>query len=471
MNSEQFKEAQGLVQIGFFDMEPVASNGNSEITVVADWSALPKNELIQEATEYHDRLEKQEQQLNAIIRFAEEQKKSVIYEKGELYKFMKGKMDYEEWLDWLKSVDSSRSTANEYIQLATDYRTELTANAVGSRLSWRQMRAIHRSGEGHEILAKLESGEVKPTQEGINAELEAVKQRAKELEEKLAEERQAHSLFKDEHFTQIQTLEQKLEEKPEPVKVIEYRDTLETAARFAELKEQIEAIKAKPDITPEKQKELTNLQQELKNAQTQLDFYEKQNKALADKNKQLSEESRRSFTENITAVGRLRIRQEWQFATGEVQAAIRKFHTRIPSDIDLGSFEGEENTRTAQTIDLLIETATLLKKSLLGSDSTVDAQQVPVLASPEVSNSIVIGIPPEYQALFDEYKQAVLSFSDDVLVLGQLLWNAPGHGYIDQMMEPEKHIQFTKELLSSRVDRRIRAALSAMKIVLGIQEG
>ena len=119
------------------------------------------------------------------------------------------------------------------------------------------------------------------------------------------------------------------------------------------------------------QQELDRLQLDLKNAQTELDFYTTQNKALADKNKQLSEESGRSFQEITALAGQLRIRQVWQDATGEVQAAIRKFHTRAPSEIDRESFEGEEHTRTYQTIGVLEQTIDLLRQTLPQASSSI----------------------------------------------------------------------------------------------------
>jgi hypothetical protein len=479
MNSEQFKEAQELVQIGFFDMKPVASNGNSEIAIIADWSGLSK----EEATNYHVELEKREKQLDAIISFAEEQRKSVICEKSDLYSYMKATRSYDEWLVWLKYINVSYRSAQECIQMGTEYRTELTCTSGASRLlSRNQIRAIHRTGEGHDILAKVNSGDVKPNWEDLNKEIEAANQRTKEAEEKLEEERKAreedqkqHSLFKDEvetneqaHVTLVQSLEQKLEEKPEPEKiieyekVIEYQDTLETASKIAELETLIELFEAKPDIPPEKQKELEDLQRELKNAKTELGFYEEQNKALAEHVKQLGEESRRSFTENIAIVGQLRIRQEWQFATGELQASVRKFHTRIPSEIDRESFEGEEHNRTAETIEVLEQTIKLIKKTLLGSDSTIDADTA-IPAIPQYQAALPgpdISIDP--QALFAQYQQFVKSFPEE-----KLWWRAPQCGIKDMEMDKDLHIHYTRELLKSGDPFRITAAIEGMRRTLG----
>lgn len=113
----------------------------------------------------------------------------------------------------------------------------------------------------------------------------------------------------------------------------------------------------------------------------------------------------------------------------------------------------------------------MLKKTLLGSNSTVNAD-VFIAAVPQYQPALPDpSIPNKYQDLFAEYQQAVWSFSEDDLVLGLLLWSAPNHGYTNQMMEREKHIQFTKELLRSGVDRRIRGAHEAMKQTLGTWEG
>lgn len=165
-----------IVQTGFFSLDPM----NNEIVVIDDWGKLTKEELLQEATVYHDKLEKQEQSIDAIIRFAQQQKKNVIYEKGELYAYMKDNQTYQEWLDWLKSINVSYVAAQEYIRLATEYRTEFIYTGGISKFSRNQMRAIHQSGEGHQILAKLESGEIKP--DAIKAEIKAAKDRAEEAE-------------------------------------------------------------------------------------------------------------------------------------------------------------------------------------------------------------------------------------------------------------------------------------------------
>jgi hypothetical protein len=302
-------------------------------------------------------------------------------------------------------------------------------------------------------------------------------QRAREKAEKDLEAKERElALFKLEvdaneqaYTTLVQGLEQQLEEKPEPVKVIEYQDTLETAAKVATLEQQIKDLEDKPDIPPSVEQELASLKLDLNNAKVTLDFYTTQNAALAEKTKQLSEESTRSFVDNIAMVGQLRIRQEWQAATSVLQASHSAFHLKVPSEIDRESFEGEEHTRTAQTIEVLEQTIAMLKNTLPHSGDTleqadiVDAEPFPMPVIHEAKKP-VIGIPPEYDELFAEYKQKVRSHPQPTL-----LWQA--HGYPLHMIAPEKHIQFTKELLSSEVDRRVKAAVEVMKRTLGTWEG
>lgn len=342
------------------------------------------------------------------------------------------------------------------------------------------------SPSGQTVVKQLESGEIKPTQEEIKKALEeekakaaAEKQRAEQLKQELEAEQKAHSLFKQEvesneqaYTALVQSLEKQLEEKPEPEKVIEYQDTLETAAKVATLEEQIKALQNKSDITPEKQQELDNLQ-------TQLDFYEKQNKALADKNKQLSEESRRSFTENIASVGRLRIRQEWQFATTEVQASLRKFHTKVPSEIDRQSFEGEEHTRTYQTIEVLEQTIAFLRGTLpQATSSIVDEPQDPIAlieASKQQSSTTTFSDnweslatrtkPEDYWKLFEQYRQFVKNLANDTL-----WWIAPDSGIMDMEMSKEEHIHYTGQMLRNGQEfnepYRIGCAIECMKRTL-----
>ena len=469
MNSEQFKEVQGLVQVGFFDLEPVTGNGTDETIISAEWASISDDDFEQVATERHRTLDQQEAVIDAF-------KNLIINAKGELYIAAKARLEHGKYLELLTKMGVEPRTAQYYSKLARDHREELLNAKRVSHLSLRQWIKISQSPESHQIIAKIEAGKLETDPKTINAELEAVKQRAKDAEEKLAAKEREHSLFKNdvEFNSRVKeqayvALKQKVTELENREPVTVYIDTEETAAKVCALQEQIRELEDKPNIPPSVEQELATLKLDLNNAQIQLDFYTKQNEALAAKNNQLSEESRRSFVDNITAVGQLRIRQEWQAATSVLQASHSAFHLKIPSQIDRESFEGEEHTRTAQTIEVLEQTIALLKNTLPHSGDVieqagiVDAELFPMAIIHEAGKP-VIGIPTEYQALFDKYRQAALAHPNPTL-----LWKA--HGYPLHMMEREKHIQFTKELLSSEVDRRVKAAIEAMKRTLGTWEG
>jgi len=455
-----------LVQNGFFDLEEVR---NAEpMQVIYDYSRVTPEQADKLETIYN-------RMFMRHLRTEYEDGKDLLEAKETK------DLPYEEFVEWVKTCYGwsepifrrKMNRAQYWGDFTVGSDCKIEAEAIDVLSTKRVPESVRQ-----EAKALLNAGE------SINEERAKQlrdEQRAREKAEKDLETKEREfALFKQEvetneqaHVTLVQSLEQKLEEKPEPEKVIEYQDTLETAANVAILKATVKAhetkiyeLEGKSIISSETREELASLQHELKNAQIELGFYEKQNKDLADKNNQLSEESRRSFSENINIVGQLRIRQEWQYATGEVQAAIRKFHTKVPSEIDRKSFEGEENTRTYQTIEVLEQTAVMLKKTLLGSDNTVHADVFTVTIpqyQPALPDS---SIPNEYQDLFAEYQQAVWNNPQP-----SLLWCAPDHNYTDQMREKEKHIQFTKELLRSGVDRRVRGAQEAMKRTLGTWEG
>lgn len=460
-----------LVQIGFFDLENTnnGSNGTDEIIISEDLMALSDDDFEQAIVNRHAQLDQQEEAINA---FAEAFKSRIIRERGELYLAAKTRLPHGRYLKLMERMGASSTTAQDYAKLFREHGDELSnARRVG-HLGFRQWIRIARSPESHQIIAKLESGELEASPKAINAELEAAKQRAKEAEEKLAAKEQELTLFKDEvetneqaHTTLVQSLEQKLEEKPEPVKVVEYQDTLETAAKVATLEQQIQDLEAKPDIPPETRIELDKLQLDLKNAKTQLGFYTTQNEALAKEIDGHREAAGRSLEDATALAGRLRIRQVWQYATDEIQASVRKFHTRVPSEIDRESFEGEENTRTAQTIDLLIETAMLLRKTLLSSDSTVDADIATTAISQYQAALPGPTISTDYQVLFAQYQQYVKAFPDE-----KLWWRAPNGGIMDMEVDRESHITYTRELLKSGDPYRIRCAIEGMKRTLGYGE-
>lgn len=349
------------------------------------------------------------------------------------------------------------------------------------------------SPSGQTVVKQLESGEIQPTQEDIKKALEeekakaaAEKQRAEQLKQDLEAEQKAHSLFKDEvkaneqaYTALVESLEQQvqqLENKPAPEpqkiieyqRIIEYQDTLETAAKVASLEQQVKALEAKPNISPEKQKELENLQLELENAKTELGFYTTQNEALAKEINEHREAAGRSLEDATALAGRLRIRQVWQYATDEIQASLRKFHTRVPSEIDRESFEGEEHTRTYQTIEILEQTITFLRGTLpQATSSIVDESEAPIafIEASKPQQPVTTNVDPA--KLFEQYRDFVKSLANDTL-----WWRAPDSGIMDMEMTKDEHIQYTRQMLKNGEEfddpYRIGCAVEGMKRTLGV---
>src|SRR2546421_600807 len=461
MNSEQFKEAQGLVQAGFFDLEEVSNGTVTQTPLDFEATVAQVKSLIEE----DNALGRQQEEIAArryeirvqigfsLIALQQEHAKRGY---GDFIAFAEKEFGYK-----------SRNTVYDHMHVAE--RLGNLNVLHGGHSNWKTAIELARPSTSDTIIEQVLEGSIEANPEAIKQarkdEAEA-KQRAKQLQNELEAEKRERETNDQAHAILVQVLEQQLEEKPEPERVIEYQDTLETAAKVATLEQQIKALEDKPNIPLETEQELDRLKANLKNAKDELSFYTTQNAALAERNKQLTEESNRSLVDHIAAVGRLRIRQEWQAATSVLQASHSQFHTKIPSKIDRESFEGEEYTRTAQTIEVLEQTIALLKQlmphsSTLEEANITDAESFPTPALIEAKKP-VIGIPPEYQALFAKYEQAVLDLDEYDL----LVWSATDYGYTDQMMKPEKHIQFTKELLSTEVDRRVNAAIEAMRTTL-----
>lgn len=348
-----------LVQVGFFDLESDMPQKT--------WHIGLGDKLQDTLRQRAAKIKTVVAQANFIIgeELANAQKE-LTYKNGGFVK----------WLEEEVGIDHER--AYEFIRIWEGYKMlALSANisGIGKKVLLKSSKDDVPESARQEIVTRHEAGE-KIT---LATADEIVERHKAEIAKLQAEKERIQSQFdfyKQDAEQREDLLNARIDDlenapQPEPVKVIEYQDTLETAAKVATLEQQIKALEAKPNISPEKQQELEKLQLNLKNAQTELDFYTKQNRALAEEVKKLGEESGRSYAESVALAGRLRIRQEWQYATGEVQAALRKFHTRVPSEIDRESFEGEEHTRTSQTIEILEHTILVLKQTLPRLDATL----------------------------------------------------------------------------------------------------
>jgi hypothetical protein len=84
------------------------------------------------------------------------------------------------------------------------------------------------------------------------------------------------------------------------------------------------------------------------------------------------------------------------------------------------------------------------------------------------SSTIVINldnVPNVYCQLFSEYYEKVLSLASTTSI-----WRAPDSGFKNTMFGKLQHIKYTKSLLVSGDDRKVKGAIEAMKRTLGIWE-
>jgi chromosome segregation ATPase len=220
-----------LVQTGFFEIEPVASNGDNgtdEIIIDPTWADLSEEEFDQAATEYHQTLVNQESVLKMMTN-------EVIRRKGELYIAYKARLGHGKFLGWLSKRGVSEDTAEDNMRITRKLGNLLNSGRVRN-LSFRQLRRISYSPEREQIATKLESGELAPTAKAVNAELEAAKRRNEELQEANQELQGKLNLFEDDRERERQELKNKL-------KTIEN----EKAAKAEEIAHLKEELKKKPE--------------------------------------------------------------------------------------------------------------------------------------------------------------------------------------------------------------------------------
>jgi hypothetical protein len=513
-----------LVQTGFFDLEEVSSNPG-EITIIADWNGLSEEDIEQEASKYHDELDRREQQLKALKSFVEEQEKNVIYEKGMLYAYMKATRSYEKWLEWLKGKNVSRRSADEYIQMAREYKTELSGTTGANRLSRNQVRAIHQTGEGHEILAKVNSGDIKPTWDDINKEINAIKQRNEELEEANRLLQGDFTLFKvqteQEKEKERQEQQRELDAKEKELQLLGWEKSLQeseyetklnqNATKISEVEAQLLLIKAEKEQieqakmqiikedTPETKAKLEELELRIKAKDEKEKKSEEWKKHLLENNEKLAKELQEQRYANEARRKQeqyeFKVKDDCKKSTDSIYQSLKLFASQEPIPRNTRLYSEDEWSRYDQVEQALKHCLEVVARitSARYSNQFIDANTSSnlVIYEDQEANTIdstpidqydeqtdmppipipdpvkpIVGIPDEYLELFTAYQQAVWSNPQP-----SLLWSASDNNYTDQMKEKEKHMQFTKELLRSGVDRRVRGAQEAMKRTLGIWEG
>jgi len=169
--------------------------------------ALSEDDFEQAVINRHSQLDQQQEAINA---FAEAFKSRVIREKGELYLACKARLPHGRYLKVLGRMSVSSTTAEDYAKLARDHGEELANSRRVGNLPFRQWIRISRSSESHQIIAKLESGEIEATPKAINTELEAAKQRNEELQETNQELQRSIDLFNEDRERERQEFENKI---------------------------------------------------------------------------------------------------------------------------------------------------------------------------------------------------------------------------------------------------------------------
>jgi len=103
-----------------------------------------------------------------------------------------------------------------------------------------------RSPEGRQIAAKIEAGEIEATPKAVNAELEAAKQRAKELEEENKQLQGSFTLFKEqteqERENERQEQQRKLDIKEKELQLLQWEKALKESEYEAKLDQNMAKI-------------------------------------------------------------------------------------------------------------------------------------------------------------------------------------------------------------------------------------
>lgn len=303
-----------LVQTGFFDLEEIhQEQEQDEIVIAADWMALPDDDFEQIVEERLDELDQQEAAIDAFVKFA---KSNIIRERGELYMAAKAKLPHGRYLKLLKRRGVEPRTAQEYSLITREHGSELSNAQRAAHLGFRTWQKIVRSPESHQIVAKIEAGKIDPTPKAINAELEAAKQRAKELEEANRLLQGDLSLFKaqteQERENERQEQQRKLDTKQKELQLLQWEKSLKESEYEAKLnqnaerissveaqllslkaeKEQIEQAKIQiiKEDTPETKDKLDKLEQQLKAKEEKEKKSKEWKKILLEENEKLAKE-------------------------------------------------------------------------------------------------------------------------------------------------------------------------------------
>jgi hypothetical protein len=149
--------------------------------------------------------------------------------------------------------------------------------------------------------------------------------------------------------------------------------------------------------------------------------------------------------------------EEWRVMRVVAGSSTHESQSEVTKDLQ----EGRDGTEENHTLTNDLPNYPQLPANSQESINPYQEVQNQVAASPEKPNITysTSRIPTEYLVLFTDYKIAITNSSQD-----SLLWHAPDSGHpCNREMKKESHIQFTKELLTSGIDRRVNAAVEVMK--------
>lgn len=487
---------------------------NTDMNLTLFESALPQEQTSQELFDY-DFLPDDRRgfvlQKTAEIQWLLKRSSEDIIKIGKYLTEVKQELPHGMFGKWISAeFQMSHGSAGHFMNIANRLESKFLP---GKNLDFGMsvLRELASPSTPEEIIDQVIVGDLPPTKEAIKqAKLEARLARESEAREKANAEAAQQELFTLQEISQeeinklkeqynekvkklaeqynesidklkedIQDLEAnatpkiEIREVSKPVLPQSVKNTLvDLQNRIDELNASIEA--EKKTIPQETQDALDKLNKQLDRLKEDRRLQDEADKANKEQIERLNSQLKVAIKDRITSENDERIRQEWRSITSEARSCLMRLLGSWPTSLDINSFESDDWERLSQlktTLKRVLEECDALS---YGSDHAEDDNTVelPVaLIEAELfpmpvidAKKPVIGIPPEYQALFDEYKQVALAHPQPTL-----LWQA--HGYPLHMIEPEKHIQFTKELLSSEVDRRVKAAIEAMKRTLGTWEG
>lgn len=462
-----------LVQTGFFDLEEVRNEG--AVQVAYDYSRVTPEQADKLQTIYN----------RVLIRHM-----ATAYEDGKDLleaRAIQG-LPYKEFIAWAHAAYGwGESAVNDKMNIALRWGPITpTIGVIEDRARYLLSTKTTPEPARQEAKTLLDSGVdvneelAKQLRDKHKADLEEAERAKKELQRQF-------DLFRESSQKELDLFkwEKALQDSERDAKLKKLEDDLKATS---EEKEKIAQSKKETILqdTPETKAKLEQLDKDIKALEKKEKKLKSEKKVLSDEAKRLGDElvAQRDANEARRKQEEYeqQIKDQCKESNQAIQKAITQYVGHLPTSLASQIYTFDEWAMLDQTDKLLdyckeaIAHARLDRYKSQFIDVNASSDLVVYEAQDHYTfDSIpieqvntpppIVGIPDEHLELFTAYQQTVWSTPQP-----SLLWSAPDNNYTDQMREKGKHIQFTKELLRSGVDRRIRGAQEAMKRTLGIWE-